>query len=389
MKSVPADSVKKEVKQQKVKSYYDYSLLVIICVLVCFGMIMLYSTVAYTAQLKNITATEYLSNQIFATIIGFAGMIFLSLFDYHHFQKFSVFAYIVSLILILIVLTPLGITRNGATRWIGVGPLSFQPAEVVKIAVILFCAYFMNKWYKKKNAVLVDLLVLFFIIPAPLMLWLITDNLSSAIIVAGIALVVIFVANPNYGFFIFNAVLVIGVAAFIVFNIDWIVSLNDNFRFERIQAWLNPEDYAQGTGFQTLQSLYAIGSGSFFGKGLGNSIQKLKFLPEPQNDMIFAIICEELGLFGAVCVILMFLFMIWRFMVIATNAPDLYGMFLVVGIMAHIAIQVLLNIAVVTNTIPNTGITLPFISYGGTSAMFLLWEMGIALGVSRQIKVYL
>ncbi len=386
---MPAHSGKREVKQQKVKNYYDYSLLVIICVLVCFGMIMLYSTVAYTAQLQNITATEYLSNQILATIIGFAGMIFLSLFDYHHFQKFSVWIYIVSLILVLMVLTPLGITRNGATRWIGVGPLSFQPAEVVKIAVILFCAHFMNKWYKKKNAVAVDLLVLLFIIPAPLMLWLITDNLSSAIIVAGIALVVIFVANPNYGFFIFNAVLVIGVAAFIVLNIDWIVSLNDNFRFERIQAWLNPEDYAQGTGFQTLQSLYAIGSGSFFGKGLGNSIQKLKFLPEPQNDMIFAIICEELGLFGAVCVILMFLFMIWRFMVIATNAPDLYGMFLVVGIMAHIAIQVLLNIAVVTNTIPNTGITLPFISYGGTSAMFLLWEMGIALGVSRQIKVYL
>lgn len=387
--AVPAKAEKRDAKQQKVKSYYDFSLLVIICILVGFGMIMLYSTISYTAQVQNITATDYLSNQILATILGFAGMIGLSLIDYHKYAKWSIFAYIASLVLILGVLTPLGITRNGATRWIGVGSLSFQPAEVVKISVILFCAYIMNKWSKKSNAVIVDLLVLLFVAPAVLMLWLITDNLSSAIIVGLIAVIVIFVSNPSYKFFIVNAVLVVGLAALIVFNIDRIVELNDNFRFERIQAWLNPEDYAQGTGFQTLQSLYAIGSGSFFGKGLGNSIQKLKFLPEPQNDMIFAIICEELGLFGAVCVILMFLFMIWRFMVIAANAPDLYGMFLVVGIMAHIAVQVLLNIAVVTNTIPNTGVTLPFISYGGTSAMFLLWEMGIALGVSRQIKVYI
>lgn len=380
---------KKEIKQQKVKNYYDYSLLIIICVLVCFGMIMLYSTIAYTAQVQNISPTKYLSNQIVATIAGLSGMIVLSLIDYHKYQKLSPWLYPVSLILVAAVLTPLGITRNGATRWLGFGGLSFQPAEIVKIAVIFLCAYFMNKWSNKRNSFAVNLRVLFFVVPAPLMLWLITDNLSSAIIVMGIALVVIFVANPNYGMFIAGVVLVACAAAFIVFKIDWIISLNDNFRFERIQAWLSPEDYAQTTGFQTLQSLYAIGSGSFFGKGLGNSIQKLKFLPEPQNDMIFAIICEELGLFGAVCVIFMFLFMIWRFMVIANNAPDLYGMFLVVGIMAHIAIQVLLNIAVVTNTIPNTGITLPFISYGGTSAMFLLWEMGIALGVSRQIKVYL
>ena len=142
-----------------------------------------------------------------------------------------------------------------------------------------------------------------------------------------------------------------------------------------------------GGGYQVMQSLYAIGSGGFFGKGLGNSAQKLGTIPEAQNDMIFSIICEELGLFGAVSVILIFLFMIYRFMLIAENAPDLFGALLVVGVMAHIAIQVILNVAVVTNTIPNTGITLPFISYGGTSVLFLMIEMGMVLSVSNQIRL--
>ena len=160
-----------------------------------------------------------------------------------------------------------------------------------------------------------------------------------------------------------------------------------SYRFGRINAWLDPEKYASTTGFQTLQSLYAIGSGDLFGKGLGQSMQKLGFIPEAQNDMIFSIICEELGLFGAIAIIMMFLIMIWRFLIIANNAPDQFGALLVVGVMAHISIQVILNIAVVTNTIPNTGITLPFISYGGSSIVFLLAEIGLALSVSRGIKL--
>jgi len=372
---------------KRTRGYYDYSLVIIICFLVCFGMIMLYSTVSYTAQLKNITATEYLSNQIIATVLGFIAMFLISFMDYHKFARFAVLGYLTSYILIFLVLTPLGITVNGATRWIGVGAFSFQPAEFVKIAVILFLAYIINKWNKKIVKLRYVFVILMLIAPISVLLWQITDNLSTALIVAGIAVVVVFVASPDYKFFVSMGIIAIGVVVFIVLKIDWLISLSESFRLERIQAWLSPEDYASGTGFQTLQSLYAIGSGSFFGKGLGNSIQKLNFLPEPQNDMIFAIICEELGLFGAVCVILMFLFMIWRFMVIANNAPDLFGTLLVVGVMGHIAIQVILNIAVVTNTIPNTGITLPFISYGGTSAAFLLAEMGLALSVSRQIKL--
>lgn len=165
------------------------------------------------------------------------------------------------------------------------------------------------------------------------------------------------------------------------------IGLLQPYQLERIHVWLDPEAYPMDGGFQVLQGLYAIGSGGLVGKGLGESIQKMGFVPEAQNDMIFSIICEELGLFGAVSVILIFLFMIYRFMLIANNAPDLFGALLVVGVMGHIAIQVILNIAVVTNTIPNTGITLPFISYGGTSVLFLMIEMGMVLSVSNQIKL--
>ncbi len=160
-----------------------------------------------------------------------------------------------------------------------------------------------------------------------------------------------------------------------------------DYQLGRINVWVNPVQYARSGGYQVLQGLYAIGSGGLFGKGLGESLQKLGFVPEAQNDMIFSIICEELGLFGAISVILIFMFMIYRFMVIAGNAPDLMGAMIVIGVMAHIAIQVILNIAVVTNTIPNTGVTLPFISYGGTSVMFLMLEMGMVLSVSNQIKL--
>ena len=186
----------------------------------------------------------------------------------------------------------------------------------------------------------------------------------------------LFVASPKYSHFVLMAAAV-GVVGVIFISFE-------AYRMDRIKIWRNPEAYEKG--YQTLQGLYAIGSGGLFGKGLGESMQKLGFIPEAQNDMIFSVICEELGLFGAVCVILLFLLMIWRFMIIANNASDLYGALVVVGIMAHLSIQVILNIAVVTNTIPNTGISLPFISYGGTSVLFLLAEMGLALSVAKGIK---
>jgi cell division protein FtsW len=218
----------------------------------------------------------------------------------------------------------------------------------------------------------------------------ITSNLSSAIIVMGIAVLMCFVADPKYKKYFVLLFVVLAIAAVAVIGVYMIAQGQEgtgNYRGDRVLAWLNPEAFSDDDGFQTLQALYAIGSGGIWGKGLGQSMQKLGFLPEAQNDMVFSIICEELGLFGAFCVIILFLMLIWRFMFIANNAPDLFGAMLVVGVMAHFAIQVILNIAVVTNTIPNTGITLPFISYGGTSVVFLLAEIGLVLNVAGQIQI--
>ena len=197
----------------------------------------------------------------------------------------------------------------------------------------------------------------------------------------------VFVSSPDYKKFILIGLAGIAGTALVVFLIvNAANSESLSFRGGRILAWLDPEAYADSKGFQTLQALYAIGSGGIWGKGLGKSMQKLGFLPEAQNDMIFSIICEELGLAGAFLVILLFGLLIWRLMVIATHIQELFGAFLAAGVMGHIMIQVILNIAVVTNTIPNTGITLPFISYGGTSVVFLLAEIGLILNVSRHMK---
>ena len=193
----------------------------------------------------------------------------------------------------------------------------------------------------------------------------------------------IFIAHPKVKPFLIAAG--VGIVLIIIFVMILSSSLetSSSFRLRRILVWLHPEDFASGDGYQTIQALYAIGSGGLFGRGFGESIQKLGFVPEAQNDMIFSIICEELGFVGATILMLVFLVLIWRFMVIAVHAPDLFGSLIAAGAMGHIAIQVILNVAVVTNTIPNTGITLPFISYGGTSVLFLLSEMGLVLAVSR------
>lgn len=373
-------------KQRRERGYYDYSLLFIIIFLVAFGLVMLYSTMSYEAQMNHISTTQSLKNHIIGIGLGFVMMYIASLVPVNLWKGLAWYVYAASVILLLLLLTPLGKSSHGATRWLQVGSVSFQPAEIAKVATILVMARLISKVPRSMRKLSTMIKLVCVVLPLVLMIYKMTKNLSSAIIVFGIAVVMIFVATPRYDIFIIFGGIVGVVLFLIIKNINAIVEASDNFRFERIMAWLNPENFAQGKGFQTLQSLYAIGRGGIFGKGLGNSIQKLSFLPEAQNDMIFAVICEELGLFGAVCVIIMFLFMLWRFAIIANYAPDLFSSMAVIGIMAHIAIQVILNIAVVTNTMPNTGITLPFISYGGTSIMVLLGEMGIALGVSRKVK---
>ncbi|MCD8118388.1 MAG: putative lipid II flippase FtsW [Lachnospiraceae bacterium] len=369
---------KKRVQIGGKRTCFDYALLFIIIFLTLFGLVMLYSASSYEASIKGLGATYYLKKQALASSIGIAAMAVVTMIDYRVWKRFALAGYLISIVLILLVLTPLGIEYNGAKRWIGVGSFSFQPAEFAKLAVIIFLAFVISKigaegLSRFRNVVL--LLLLAGVIAG--LLAVVTSNLSSALIVFGIAFVMLFVASPKVRYFLLMGAAGVGaVAAFIVFG--------DGFRMSRIQAWLDPEGSSLDTAYQTLQGLYAIGSGGLTGKGLGNSVQKLGFVPEAQNDFIFTIICEELGLFGAVSVIVIFAFMLFRFHAISKNAPDLFGSMLLVGILAHIAIQVVLNIAVVTNSIPNTGVTLPFISYGGTSVVFLMIEMGLALSVSRQ-----
>ena len=374
-------------RRNRSESYFDYTLLFIVLFLLCFGLVMLYSTSSYEANIKFGDSAYYLKKQAQATIIGIVLMIVIAMVDYHITQRFAMIAYIVSAILIFLVLTPLGYEANGARRWLNLG-LSLQPAEVAKVGMIIFFASLVCKMGNRIRTSKGFMFTIFWACPIAAEVLFITSNLSSAIIIFAIVLMMLFVASPNYKGYILAAIVTAFFAAIIVLSIaKGIIPEDMSYRFGRIKAWLNPEAYASGTGFQTLQALYAIGSGGLFGKGLGESMQKLGFLPEAQNDMIFSIICEELGLFDAIAIILLFILLIWRFMVIANNAPDLYGALLVVGTMAHISIQVILNIAVVTNSIPNTGITLPFISYGGSSIVFLLSEIGLALSVSKGIRL--
>ena len=380
-------------RQSNSENFMDYSLLFIVLFLLGFGLIMVYSTSSYEANLDWGDSAYYLKKQLFATILGLAAMIFVANVPYHFWERFAVLGYIVSVVLILLII-PFGIESHGAKRWLPIGPLTMQPAEVAKLSMILFLASMvctMGKQIRSRKGFWMVMLVP---MPIALMLWKITDNVSSAVIVVGIAALMLFVSCPDYKRFILLGLAAMAGAALIVYVIvqsaasqtDQTASIG-GFRGERILAWLDPEAYASGKGFQTIQALYAIGSGGVLGKGLGASMQKLGFLPEAQNDMIFSIICEELGLFGGFAVIIMFIMLIWRFMVIANNAPDLFGALLVVGVLGHIAIQVILNVAVVTNTIPNTGISLPFISYGGSSVMFLLIEIGLVLSVARGIRL--
>ena len=354
--------------------YIDYTLLFMVIFLLGFGMVMLYSTSAYNATLRMGDSAYYLKRQMMAAALGFAGMFVCVKMDYHIFQKLSGLAYIGSLALCVLVIF-LGSGKDDSNRWFRIGGLSIQPSEIAKVGVIIFLAAMVSRAPKQMRNFRYCIRVIAAILP--LFAVVAYTNLSTAVIIMGIAVIMVFVANPNYKpFFVIAGVMVAAVVIFI--NMA-------TYRQVRIQAWLDPE--STDKGYQTLQGLYAIGSGGLFGKGLGESVQKLGFVPEAQNDMIFSIICEELGLFGAICVILMFILLLWRFMVIANHAKDMFGSYLVIGIMAHIALQVILNIAVVTNTIPNTGITLPFISYGGTSIAILLTEMGLALSVSKGLQV--
>ena len=368
--------------------YFDFDLLLVIIFLMCFGLVMLYSTSAYSAQADFNNDMFYFSKQAFVGVVSFGVMLLVSRIDYHFYGAFSFEIFVFAMIMMGLVQTPLGVTIYGARRWIQLPfNMTLQPSEITKIAVILFISYELCRMGNKVQTKDGTIRIFMFGLMAALGVFVLTDNLSTAVIVMAITCVLYFVVHPKLKPFL--AIIAAG-AVLVVIGVQILAmtALNsDDFRIRRIVTWLDPENHSDTGGFQVMQGLYAIGSGGFFGKGLGNSTQKLGVIPEVQNDMILSIVCEELGVFGAIVILLLFGLLLYRLMFIARNAPDLYGSLLATGIFAHIALQVVLNISVVTNLIPTTGVTLPFISYGGTSILFLMSEMGIALGVSRKIKL--
>ncbi|MCR5418485.1 MAG: putative lipid II flippase FtsW [Lachnospiraceae bacterium] len=378
-------------REKRVVHFFDYTLLLLVLFLLLFGLVVLYSVSSYEANIKFGDGAYYLKKQIIATALGLVGMIFATVIDYHVWNKLALWVYIFSLATVCLIPTSLGREYNGARRWLEIGGVSVQPAEIVKLGVIIFVAALITGIGRGiKNRKAFGVIVGVAAVPT-LMIFLITRNMSSAIIIFGIAAVMLFMADPKYLRYIGLVLLVIVIAVFAVLIIQKKAESRQgegtgDFRQSRVLAWMNPEAYASDDSFQTLQGLYAIGSGGLFGKGLGESIQKMQ-LPEAQNDMVFSIICEELGVFGGLCLIALFGLLLQRCLIVASNAPDTFGALLVVGVMGHLALQVILNIAVVTNTIPNTGVTLPFISYGGTSVIFLLAEIGLVLNVSLRTRV--
>ncbi|MBO6128146.1 MAG: cell division protein FtsW [Pseudobutyrivibrio sp.] len=368
---------RKEAKQRKrIKKLlnFDYTLLLIVIFILAFGLVMLYSTSAYAAALKRGNSIYYLKRQMFAAGLGFVGMFFSTKIDYRRWSNLVWPFYIISIFLCVIVIF-VGSTINGQSRWLNIGGIQFQPSEIGKIAVIMLLASIIDRAPKSQRTFEGSMKTLALVLPLFAVVGY--NNLSTAIIIMGIAFIMVFIASPKFWYFA-------GAAGVGVVLIVLYISLA-SYRSDRVATWLHPEDFVTDTGFQTLQGLYAIGSGGLFGKGLGESMQKY-IVPEAQNDMIFSIICEELGVFGAVCIILLYILLLYRLLYIAGHAKDMFGSYICIGIMGHIAIQVILNIAVVTNSIPNTGVTLPLISYGGTSVAILLTELGLALSVSKNME---
>lgn len=357
--------------------YFDYILLGVVALLIFFGLVMLYSSSAYTASINHHgDGAYYLKRQALFVIIGTLFGSVACFMDYRWLKRLAGIIYILVLLVNFAVLV-VGHSSNGSTRWIRLGGFTLQPSEFMKVALIIALAAFISKHTKIFGDVSFSTACIFIIILAagPVAV----SNLSTAIIIAGTGFVMTFIASRRKKNLMAVAVAGVLIAAAATFS--------RGYRASRIRYWLHPETATKGKGFQILQGLYAIGSGSFFGKGLGASDTKLGNLPESQNDMIFSVIVEELGAFGAVCLILMYVLLLWRLYIIAVNARDMFGAFIVIGVFAHLSLQMILNMLVVTNTIPNTGVTLPFISYGGSSIICTLIEIGMVLSVSRRIPL--
>ena len=354
----------------------DLVFLILVFCLLGFGLIMVASASYVSALHKEGDSYYYIKRQLIYAAVGVIAMLFITRFDYSVFRRFIPHFYIGSVVLLILVLIPgIGIKAGGARRWLGFGGFTFQPSELAKLAIIMLFASYIAANYKRMKEFKVGLLYPAAALFVVCFLVAIETHISGAILIFAVGAVLIYVGGVNWKYFF--GIGGAGIAALAGFA--WLLP----YARTRIITMMNPEADPTGAGFQTMQSLYAIGSGGLLGLGLGQSRQKYLYIPEPQNDYIFSIVCEELGFIGALMVIILFLLLIWRGFVIAYHARDKFGSLMVIGIVSRVAIQTILNIGVVTNSIPPTGISLPFFSYGGTALMVLLAEMGIVLAVSR------
>lgn len=375
---VPANAAPPQ-KQPKSLKRLDASFTVLICVMLAFGLIMVFSSSYAVALHKYGNSLHYITRQAMFALCGVVAMYFISLVDYHIYRRF-VFPIFIFSIALLILVPIIGTRINGAKRWIDLGFTTFQPSDIMKFALIVMFAHLVSLNQKRMGTFNYGVLPFTICLMSVGALMMLQPHLSGTILIFLIGMVMMFIGGTKLRyFFVLGGV---GAGA-----IGALMIINPNYMLSRIQNWLNPFQNISDENWQTTQSLIAIGSGGLMGRGLGGSHQKFLYLPEPQNDFIYAIICEELGLIGAMLVIIMFILFTFRGFSIASKAPDRFGFMLGVGIVTQICIQAVLNIAVVTNTIPNTGISLPFFSYGGTALLMQLGEMGILLNISRHANI--
>lgn len=362
------------------KSTPDFILIIVTLALLAIGLIMVYSASAVWADYKFADSFFFAKRQLLFAGLGFVAMFLMMNIDYWSWRKWAKPILIVCFILLLAVLVPgIGMERNGSRSWIGVGAFSVQPSEFIKLALIAFLAKFLSEKQRYITTVkkgLAPSLALVFLAFGLIML---QPDLGTGTVMVGTCMVMLFIAGARI--FHFALLGLIGLAGFVG------LIISAPYRIARITSFLDPWQDPLDSGFQIIQSLYAIGPGGLFGLGLGESRQKFFYLPEPQTDFIFAILSEELGFIGGSLVILLFALLLWRGIKIALGAPDLYGSFLAVGIISMIAIQVMINIGVVTGLMPVTGITLPFLSYGGSSLTIMLMAVGVLLNISRYARV--
>lgn len=367
----------------------DMPLLIFILVLLAIGLVMLFSASYANSYYLQGNSYYYISRQAVFAVFGVAAMLLISTFDYHSFHKLAIVIFGVSLFLLVFLLIcryahieSIANWEGDATRWLNFGFVSFQPSEIAKFALIVLFAHMISRNLDRMDTFRYGVVPYVAIMGLVAALIFLESHLSATLIILALGAIMMFVGGTKPRWFLIGGVLVAAVLLFVVVT-------KGGYQMDRIRIWLDPfsSDLDRDLTHQTRQSLYAIGSGGLLGVGLGQSRQKYLYLPAPQNDFIFAIVCEELGFVGALVIIVLFALLIWRGVYVSIHARDKFGMLLGLGITFQVGLQAVLNICVVTNTIPNTGISLPFFSYGGTALLMLLGQMGILLNISRSANV--